>query len=321
VKKVTASASMALALCVSIASAQAQGLLGALAKGSAKPGPAPVEEKDVVSGKVKLDPDAGYILVSGAARQIGMFLRVPDDASRAEWEKTRQAAFVKEHKRWDWAMESWHRHVKLAQKMKDAEVPVQPVEPKIETFVHEPLELRDLVSFGYQYVYAKGDPVSYLMRVKPGSYVWYGHVAGGNSLPAGGVCMCMGSVRFEAKPGVVTNLGDSLDTLPHWGEDMDVQRLAAKDAAEKRVAEGKLPAFALVVGTPAYPVPASLRNWPMVQPEFYANAKINNFFAIPISRLAPIPGVLAYHRDTVVDVRTGQDVASPTLVSRQKPKL
>ena len=32
---------------------------------------APVEERDVVSGKAKLDPAMGYILISGPERQFG----------------------------------------------------------------------------------------------------------------------------------------------------------------------------------------------------------------------------------------------------------
>ncbi|MEO0032731.1 MAG: hypothetical protein RIS94_2489 [Pseudomonadota bacterium] len=287
---------------------------------AASDGPAAIEEKDVVSGKVKLDPAAGYLLVSGVVRQFGMFLRVPDDESRAAWEKDRQAAFTKEHKRYESAMVTWRGDVAVAKTTK-SKPPAEPVEPKIETFVHEPLELRDLAGFGPMFVYAKGETISYLERVKPGTYIWYGNVMGGNGLPAGGLCMCLGSVRFEVKPGVVTNLGNALQTLPHWGEDMDVQRLEAKQAAEKRAAAGKEPARTIELGAPAYPVPATLKDWPMAQPEFHASPKMNNYFGIIISRLSPIPGVLAYHRDMVVDERTGQELASPTLVSRQKPKL
>ena len=282
--------------------------------------PAAIGEKDVVSGKVKLDPASGYILVSGSTRQFMMFLRLPDDESRNAWEKDRQVAFAKEHKRWDSAMASWRNEVQLAEQSK-AKPPAPPVEPKIETFVNDPLELRDVAGFGPMSVYAKGETISDLERVKPGTYIWYGNVMGGYGLPAGGICMCMGSIRFEVKPGVVTNLGNALQTLPRVTEDNDVQRVEAKKAAEKRAAAGKDPVSPMDFGPPLYPIPATLTGWPTVQPEFYASPKMNNYFGVLVSRLSPIPGVLGYHRDVVVDERTGQELASPTLVSRQKPKL
>jgi hypothetical protein len=48
---------------------------------------------------------------------------------------------------------------------------------------------------------------------------------------------------------------------------------------------------------------------------------MNNYFGATVTRMAPIPGVLAYHRDVVVDERTGQEIASPTIISRAKIKL
>jgi hypothetical protein len=32
------------------------------------------------------------------------------------------------------------------------------------------------------------------------------------------------------------------------------------------------------------------------------------------------PGVIGYHRDTIVDLRTGQELESPTILSRAKIK-
>ena len=158
------------------------------------------------------------------------------------------------------------------------------------------------------------------MAVKPGSYIWYGNVFSGGYEPANGVCMCMGTVRFEVKPGVVTDLGNWLLAAPHRDEDMDIARLTLKQANEKRVAAGKEPILVLVPVEIKFGLPASLKDWPSVQAEFHANGKLNNLFGILISRLSPVPGVLGYHRDTVVDLRTGQEIESPTLISRAKIK-
>ena len=295
------------------------------AQAADKPGPfagpaVALDEKAIVSGKEKLDPTAGYILVTGPVRQYGMFLRVPDDAVRAEWERDRQKAFTKEHKRYESSMSVWRANAEALRNAK-AEVPPEPAEPKLETFEHAPIDLHDVATFGPQFAYAKGTSFAYLEKVRPGTYVWYGNVMGGNGYPAAGTCLCMGTVRFEVKPGVVTDLGNALQALPQWSAEMDVARMDLKAANDKRVAEGKeaFPQFAsanLATG-----LPASLKDWPSVQAEFHASPKINNYYGIFVSRLPPVPGVLGYHRDVVVDERTGLEIASPTLASRQKPKL
>jgi hypothetical protein len=279
----------------------------------------PVEEKNVLSGKAKLDPAKGYILVSAPTRTVGMFLRVPDDATRAEWEKDRQKAFEKAQRGYRNEMASWEPAATLARHNKDR-IPPKPVEPTLETFPFDPIDLRDVVSFGPQYVYAKGEPTYYLQAVKPGTYIWYGNVFGGNGVPAAGTCLCMGTVRFEVKAGVVTDTGNWFLAAPKWGEDMDVARKTAMEAAAKRAAEGKEPQKTLPVGAIRFGLPASLKDWPSVEAEFHANPKLNNMLGIFVSRLAPVPGVLAYHRDIVVDDRTGQEIDSPTLISRAKIK-
>jgi len=296
-------------------SLHAQGLLTAATKIE----PRAVEEKDVTSAKTKLDPAKGYIFISGSARQFGAFLRVPDDTTRAEWEKDRQKAFEKALKSYRSSYAQWKADsaVRAEHKLK-AEDP--PVEPTLETFQFDPIDLRDQVSFGPQFVYAKGETVSYMQAVKPGTYIWYGPVLGGAGLPAGGICMCMGTVRFEVKAGVVTDTGNWLQAAPHLDEDMDYARLMVKQANEKRIAAGKEPRVLAVPSDIKFGLPASLKDWPSVQAEFHANGKLNNLFGIMISRLSPVPGVLGYHRDTVVDLRTGQEVESPTLISRAKIK-
>lgn len=279
----------------------------------------PVEEKNIVSGKVKFDPAKGYIFVSGQTRWWGTFLRVPDDASRADWEKDRQKAFQKALKSYRSGYAQWLANKAQLEEHK-MKVPEPPVEPKLETFQFDPIELRDSVGFGPQFVYAKGETVSYMMAVKPGTYIWYGPVLGGGSVPAGGTCQCMGTVHFEVKAGVVTDLGNWLLTAPRIDQDMDYERLMLKDANEKRLAAGKEPRLLPPPSVPRFGLPASLKDWPHEQAEFHAHGKLNNLYGIFISRLSPVPGVLGYHRDTVVDLRTGQEIESPTLVSRAKIK-
>ncbi|WP_421849534.1 hypothetical protein [Novosphingobium sp.] len=279
----------------------------------------PVEEKNVVSGKVKFDPARGYIFVSGPSRWWGTFLRVPDDTTRADWEKDRQKAFQKALKSYRSEYAQWLANKAQLEEHK-MKVPDAPVEPKLEAFQFDPIELRDSVGFGPQFVYAKGETVSYMTAVKPGTYIWYGAVLGGGGVPAGGTCLCMGTVHFEVKAGAITDLGNWLLTAPRIDQDMDYERLMQKEANEKRVAAGKEARLPLVLGETKYGLPATLKDWPHEQAEFHAHGKLNNLYGIFISRLSPVPGVLGYHRDTVVDLRTGQEIESPTLVSRAKIK-
>lgn len=279
----------------------------------------PVEEKNVIAGKAKLDPTMGYILISGPGRQFGMFLRVPDDSTFAAWEKDRQRAFEKALRGYKTTYANWQILADNA-KANHSKPPAEPTKPTLESVQVDPPELRDVAAFGPQFVYSKGETVTYLQAVKPGTYRWYGNVIGGGGIPAGGTCMCMGTVQFEVKPGVVTDTGNWLQAAPHGGEDMDVSRRALKEANAKRVAAGKEPRLPLPPSEPRFGLPASLKDWPSVQAEFRASGKLNNYYGIFISRLSPIPGVLGYRRDAVVDLRTGQEIESPTLVSRAKIK-
>ncbi|OYU34620.1 hypothetical protein [Novosphingobium sp. PASSN1] len=290
----------------------AQGLLAAAAKIE----PRAVEEKDVVSGKTKLDPAKGYIFISGVARQFGMFLRVPDEATRAEWEKDREKAFGKALKSYRSELALWQANAAQLKEHK-MKSPDAPVEPALETFQFDPIDLRDQVGFGPQFVYAKGETVSYMQAVKPGTYIWYGPVLGGAGVPAGGVCTCMGTVRFDVKAGAVTDLGNWLLAAP---EPDEIHRQVIQQANDKRIAAGKKPLPPVERPEIKFGLPASLKDWPSVQAEFHANGKLNNLFGIMISRLLPVPGVLGYHRDTIVDLRTGQEIESPTLISRAKIK-
>jgi len=279
----------------------------------------PVEEKNVTSGKVKLDPAMGYILISGPQRQQGMFIHVPDDETKKKYEEDRLKAFAKAQKRYASELSTWKTQVEIAKG--NGAIPIdKPEEPKLETFTIDPIELRDVESFGPFFVYSKGETITYLNAVKPGTWIWYGPVMMAPNGGAAGTCHCLGSVRFEVKPGVVTDLGTSLYDLPRWETENDVSRLQVKELNAKRVAAGKEPLKTLVSGQVKYGLPASLQSWPSVQAELHASPKMNNYYGVLVSRVAPIPGVLAYHRDVIVDERTGQEVDSPTLVSRARIK-
>jgi hypothetical protein len=275
----------------------------------------PIEEKNVIAGKTKIDSAKGYIFVSGAERQFGTFLRVPDDETRATWQKDWDKAFAKAQKRYVSALAQWQADLKIAEQTKSRPRD-KPEEPTRETFTIDPLDLRDAVNFGPMFVYAKGDRFSYLNSVKPGTYIWYGPLL---VLPAGasGTCWCMGTVRFEVKQGVLTNLGNVLWTRPHFADQRDItlQLGGAKIAERAQAARAEVAA-----GGTHTDLPATLKDWPAEVPVLQAAGKLNNYYGGMVSRLPAVDGVLAYKRDRVIDVPTGEEVPNGPLVSRQKIK-
>lgn len=286
--------------------------------------PEAVEEKNMVTGKQKLDPASGYIFVQANYRTFGTFMRVPDDSTRAEHKKDWDEAFAKAQKKYPGKVKDWEAAVQVAKQTKK-QPPERPVEPTPENFSIDPIELRDTVSFGPMFIYSKDEAAgrfNYLTAVKPGTYIYYGPVLMQPGGITGGICFCMGTVRFEVKPGVITDLGNFLIAAPDAVKEWDVASADAWRRAEEKAAKKGEPVEAPGAGRPklAYGVPDSLKALPTVQAEFHAHGKLNNYYALMFTRIPPIPGVLAYRRDTVIDLRTGQDVPNPVIKTQVKIK-
>jgi hypothetical protein len=279
-----------------------------------------ISEKEIVSGKVKLDPATGYIFVSSNHRQQGLFLRVPDAETWAKFTSERETAWTKAKKRYKSDLAVWEAQNERAQELHML-ASERPKEPSIADLNITPAELRDMESFGPMFVFGKGEgDVAYLNSVKPGTYVWYGPMSIAPNGAVDGSCFCLGTVQFEVKAGSVTDLGNLLESLPQWSEQHDVPRMKLAAANAKQLASGGAPLVTFAPIAPKSGLPASMAGWPRLEPVFKASPKMNNYFGTTISRLPPIPGVLAYRRDTVIDARSGQDVESSTLLSRQKIK-
>lgn len=274
--------------------------------------PVPIEKTRLADASQKLDATRGYIAISDHQRLFGTFLRVPDDETMAAYRADVVKAMAKAKKHYASALETWEADVKTAAQLKQP-APAKPVEPTEETLGVMVPELRDMVTIGPMFIFAKdASSFTYLHEVKPGTYVYYGGLMAAPSGALMGACTCMGTVAFEVKAGVVTDLGNTLNQQaeidPHavlmTGKPTDVKLL------EKQRAKGPT---AGVEGLP--------QGWDVVPAEFHAYRKINNYYGVFVTRVGAIPGVLAYHRDKVVDARTGQELPDPLITSRQKPKL
>lgn len=165
--------------------------------------------------------------------------------------------------------------------------PDRPAEPSLETFPDPTPEGAMLVSIVWQPRFTGGDEgSSYLMAVEPGAYVIYGNMMLGNNGFALGVCLCMGSVRFEARPGQITDLGEINFRRP---DERTGRRPWSPD---------------VVPYVSTMTLPPRLAGLPRVAAEFHAADKLPNWFGVEIDRHPAMPGVLAYDRDRVIDVRT-----------------
>jgi hypothetical protein len=279
----------------------------------------PIEERDVLSGKIALDAATGYILSSSSFRQAATLLRVPDGATREAYQQDWEKAFAKAQKRYKSEHASWEATVKSAPQT-GAKIGPEPEEPTREKFTIGAIDLRDQTGFGPMFVYNKAEKsFTYLTRVKPGTYIYYGPIAIVPGTPVLGACYCMGTVKFEVKAGAITDIGNFLFAAPRAEPPYDVMTAnAIKAAAERAAKKGAQPEMAGL--ELAYGIPDSLKSWPAAKAEFSASGKLNNYFGIFVSRMPPIPGILAYRRDTVVDARTNTDVPNPPIMTQVRIK-
>ena len=131
---------------------------------------------------------------------------------------------------------------------------------------------------------------TYLVEIEPGEYTYLGPMLPTTDGPAPGECYCMGSVKFEAKAGQITSLGDFLSL--GWADREALMQTTIDHAS--------LP------DRPAVPtdwsVPEPLAQYPHAKAELRAAGRRDNFFNALVGRIPPVPGVLAYDRDAVIDL-------------------
>ena len=217
----------------------------------------PIMLRQLVSGKERIDPAKAYIFVrSPEGRAAGTFLKTPTPAEIAHHEAN----------------------------------------PQRRLYGRDPypIDVNMTVTFGPKSFFDRtGGPdgsFTYLTEVEPGEYTYLGPMIVTTHGPAPGECYCMGSVKFEAKAGQITSLGDFLSL--GWAD-----RAALEQSTFERT---------LLPDRPAVPtdwsVPESLAQYPHAKAELRAAGRRDNFFNALVGRIPPVPGVLAYDRDAVIDL-------------------
>lgn len=249
-----------------------------------------IEAKNVVSGKYKLNPAKAYIFVrSPQNRANGIFIKTPNAEEIANYEAKWREELAEEQKDYIGKRKRWEVEKKAGTARGDA-----PVEPTEASFAIEPIDFRMIVAFGPQFVFDKTDgdskSFSYLIEVEPGEYSYFGPILYVPGAQVFGQCYCMGSVKFEAKAGEITSLGDFLSL--GWAD---------RKALEQSTFEREF-----LPDRPAKPtdwsVPQSLAAFPATPAPLRAAGKRNNFMRALVGRIPPVPGVLAYNRDVPIDL-------------------
>lgn len=139
---------------------------------------------------------------------------------------------------------------------------------------------------------------TYLLAVPAGSYVLYGQREPSGNIFSG-VCLCMGSVRFEVGEGQVVDLGTiSFPALDATGA-RPSERSAAVDMMENSIAVAPAQAGA--------ELPPRLAGLTVVPAVLRAADKQANVLGLYVDRHPVLAGVLRYRRDVVIDDRTGEE--------------
>ena len=249
-----------------------------------------IELKNIVSGKARIDPAKAYIFVkSPQNRANGVFLKTPSAAEIANYEAKWREELEEAKREYPKKLERYNIERKSGRTPKN-----KPVEPTEENFGIATIDARMIVSFGPQFVFDKTEGAdksfTYLIEVEPGEYTYFGPILYLPGTQTLGQCFCMGSVKFEAKAGQITSLGDFLSL--GWAD---------RKALEQSTYEREL-----LPDRPAKPTdwstPESLAPYTVVKAELHASGKRNNFLSALVGRIPPVPGVLAYDRDVPIDL-------------------
>ena len=250
---------------------------------------------------IKLDPTRAYIFYRTQYRTTYRFLREPDAAELAEHNGRRAAALAEALKRYPRKLREWERNRDDYRACTERRLATcaspgpRPIEPTNENLAFDPPELDNFVGneLRPRLEFADDQQSGWLIAVQPGTYAVYGAIAQGPNGLTGG-CFCMGSVRFEAKAGQVTNLGEIRDegTLEE----------AIAFAKEHGGNAFRLSQGVIVPPAAGRPLPPQLSAAQVVPAQLRAADKMPNYFGVFISRIAPIEGVLGYRRDEVLDL-------------------
>ena len=281
--------------------------LGAPASAGLKP-----ELREITAGEqITIRPDRAYLLIrifrpEGVTSVEPVLLRVPAQAELDAYNAAKREAFTKARPKLVEARASALRKKAEAEASKRAFKGTVPPDPTLENFdfVYDRAVNVSNVHKGKPLVAGQPESV-YLLEGVPGQYIVYGAAYGSPMLVDWiHLCFCLGTVGFEAKPGVITDLGTFV------GDTAKKRSVIPELAQESGFGPSSDTPFVLLTGTirPATSAtpPAPLAGQRILAADYHAVGKFLEPNAQGINRMVPIPGVLAYDNGKVIDMKSGQ---------------
>lgn len=251
---------------------------------------------------VPVSPDRGYVLMRLPERSYNVLLmRYLTPEQLDKFDAARRAAFEAAKPKAD-----ADRAKIIADNAKGGTKKV-PDELTLDTFVFRYDLMANVLIMKAKYPFATDTTGKYyLFGLPPGTYAIIGmsFTGGGEHMNS---CACMGSVKFEVKPGRITDMG--LVLTGTVGAPVEYPELA--DYTGKTIVHPPQPvpgAIGLRPYDPAMPRPATLPALPIEVADYRAQGRIPNFFYSMITRMAPVKGVLDYKLDKIIDVKSGEEV-------------
>ncbi len=244
---------------------------------------------------IVLQPNRAYIFFRTPYRESYRFLREVTESERAAHEAAREAAYTRARTRAERRLREWQRNREACGSGSIAPLCRQPRPdvPTPATFPFAPPEADNFVgnTFRPRLIHNE-DWSGWLIAVEPGTYALYGAISETqNGLM--GTCFCMGSVRFEARAGEITDMGEVL-------------MVPESERGSPTAQNFRLGHYITVAPwTSSMRTPQQFANLRVVPAQLRAADRMPNYFGVMITRLAPVEGVLAYNRDEVIDVRAG----------------
>ena len=234
-----------------------------------------------------LDPAKAYLLFRSSTAKSGMiniehiFLRIPAEAEIAAYRNAKEAAYAADLP-------------KLTKKARDGKPPTIDeyaftYDGPVNAFA---VDAGDFLEDGAMR--------TFLVEVPVGTYILYGVSVGGRGITT---CNCLGTVKFAARPGVITEMGSLFADKVH--KESPIPHLE-DNLGPSMFAYGFTLGQALVPPTDALIRPVSLAALPLENADYHAVGLFPEPGADWINRLAPVPGILGYERGRVIDLRTGK---------------
>ena len=270
------------------------------------------ELREIRSGEpVTIRSDKAYFLLRFADRPgvwefEPVFLRIPASREMEDYRAAKLAAFTAEKPELEKSRQRLMDQKAAAEANGERFSGEIPAPPSLSTYNFIYTRSNNVTSLASSKFFSKsGNERIYLIEAPAGEYVLYG-LTYANGRAGLYVCMCLGTVGFEAKAGQVTNLGEFLS---------DVAKMRSK-VPELEAESGFGPStdtplpLAVAAVKPAQAgssVPDAFRGLPVKAADYHAVGRFLEPRTGGINRLVPIPGVLSYDGDgRVIDVKTGK---------------